>query len=207
MAIKFLLLTNLLNIQNFLSSSNYVIASIATPIIFVILTVFLFVGMDYMAKGANNVVHLTRGSRHKKSVEYSNYYYEGKEKLFPSHPHFSNDGSWTEEKLNEFWFNYFLACSNYNYNEKDKLTPLHRNFIDNPSWTNQSTRAFYTDVRKRSQYGYYGFDKLYPDNEIFLPNPSWTHVLTQDYFLSKIRDRNRRSNRNIDDEYYMNDEF
>lgn len=74
MAIKFLLLTNLLNIQNFLSSSNYVIASIATPIIFVILTVFLFVGMDYMGKGANNVVHLTRGSRHKKLVEYSNYY-------------------------------------------------------------------------------------------------------------------------------------
>lgn len=123
--------------------------------------------------------------------KYSNYSYVGKEKIFPSDPNFVNDGSWTQDRLNSFWFNYLLTCSLFDYVGEDKLTPIHNYFIPNKTWTEERTDMFYQDCLERSRYDYYGEDKLYPDSVLFISNGTWNEHRIRDYY-------NRSSSSNSD---------
>ena len=121
----------------------------------------------------------------RQNLKYSNYNYQGKNKLYPVDKNFINNETWTEKRLNHFWYNYWLACSQYNYEEDDRLTPLHQNFIQNDTWSIERREIFYEKCLKRSQYGYKYDDKIFPDEELFVPNSTWSQEKIENYYWNK----------------------
>lgn len=118
-------------------------------------------------------------------LKYSNYSYQGENKLYPSDRNFVENDTWTEKKLTHFWFNYRLACSDYFYDEEDKLTPFHMNYIPNKSWTQDRIIKYYRKCYERSKYNYREQDKLYPDDELFVKNSTWSPERIENYYWNK----------------------
>ena len=76
------------------------------------------------------------------------YDYEGKDKMYPDHPYFIPNESWTDERIEEYKrqkAEEFALRSDYSYKGSDKLYPNNTYFVDNPSWTPELVSSFYAE--------------------------------------------------------------
>lgn len=76
------------------------------------------------------------------------YDYEGKDKMYPDHPYFIPNESWTDERIEEYKrqkAEEFALRSDYSYKGSDKLYPNNAYFVDNPSWTPELVSSFYAE--------------------------------------------------------------
>ena len=112
------------------------------------------------------------------------YDYEGKDKMYPDHPYFIPNESWTEERIEEYKrqkAEEYALRSDYYYEGNDKLKPGDANFVED-AWTPEQLQAYYL---KLSNYSYRGKDKLYPDNPNFVDNSTWTSELIRNFYAEK----------------------
>lgn len=138
--------------------------------------------------------------------KWSQYDYQGVEKLYPYNSKFIDNDSWTSARTKAAYDEYYLKRSQYDYTGYDKLEPGDTHFVN--VWTAAQLASYYLE---RSDRKYTGRDKLYPNDKNFVKNDSWSDndiiLYQEDPGLYRKNDDYSYSNTNSSSGYSSSDSW